>query len=870
MCLGQAVNGIISVLPLWMQTGNNINTQSTYAVITFNISSGIWRIGKEAAKLRSNVIYNLGASTIYVKASSSRKFQVTGEYLNGFEHSVEDVEEVYTALGNKLYWESVSLGFVTFTGGKIIGDHVPGTLDADCTAGVGILALNPWYCSFEDSKIENFRVNLVGMQVRIEEDGVMSSDIIPYKSSLLPEKIGNFYGCVFKNLYVSTARYCCVRLHIDWCQWIGGTISNNGRWTSSVSGQQCDYYLIETGHGFHCSGAYLSIPAYNVAERKPNKSVIATAARGSVYSACYMENTPSYITILNKWWNDGNEKGFGLNIDCIGSQYRPDRTYKYLTFEEGAFGYYDENENWVPPAGYGSYPSTNGIDFVRFGSPTHDIGAFPHGGFDFKYGTYGVMYNTNTTYPNPPDVDSLRGHKTTKEMFSPYGLMAANGILQLPVLSPAMHSNICIWYKDLTGNFDLTNVALWQGANIEQLTTDAGYNYNLFIAAAELAIDFGNGYKMAIVQNLKWNNNDGVGTAGSQQSLQFIIPDTTPIILKAVQAFTGGIPVFPVGLDYRPETSDLCVWGHVNPSNGFKYNLFKKVGGGIFMPGDLINPWIAHQRASTDYKFSTTFYEDYGYTNLPLLVKSGNTIGSYFAKEFTVSIVEVDSTNGRTTIDVPAAYKPYVFMGIPLNITGGSSTGYTGETRIHKRNLKVDGSLSGQYVLDTVVGAAGDTLSINQRSLTPRTYYQDYKTGNLAVNGEVSLNGTRLRFGYGAATTNTRTLEFFVNGGTTSTATINAYGTSLGYYATSHVFGGNISFDASATRNIGASNNLALASYVTKRMYTATVGDFYGAGSPEGVLTAAVGSTYRRTDGGAATSFYVKETGTGNTGWVAK
>jgi hypothetical protein len=62
-----------------------------------------------------------------------------------------------------------------------------------------------------------------------------------------------------------------------------------------------------------------------------------------------MENTPSYITILNKWWNDGNEKGFGLNIDCIGSQYRPDRTYKYLTFEAGAFGYYDENENWVPP-----------------------------------------------------------------------------------------------------------------------------------------------------------------------------------------------------------------------------------------------------------------------------------------------------------------------------------------------------------------------------------------------------------------------------------------------------------------------------------------------------------------------------------------
>jgi len=43
-----------------------------------------------------------------------------------------------------------------------------------------------------------------------------------------------------------------------------------------------------------------------------------------------------------------------------------------------------------------------------------------------------------------------------------------------------------------------------------------------------------------------------------------------------------------------------------------------------------------------------------------------------------------------------------------------------------------------------------------------------------------------------------------------------------------------------------------------------------GTGSPEGVRSAPVGSLYLRSDGGAATSLYVKETGTGNTGWVAK
>jgi hypothetical protein len=46
--------------------------------------------------------------------------------------------------------------------------------------------------------------------------------------------------------------------------------------------------------------------------------------------------------------------------------------------------------------------------------------------------------------------------------------------------------------------------------------------------------------------------------------------------------------------------------------------------------------------------------------------------------------------------------------------------------------------------------------------------------------------------------------------------------------------------------------------------------EFSGTGTPEGAITAPVGSRYRRTDGGAATSIYVKESGTGNTGWVGK
>lgn len=46
---------------------------------------------------------------------------------------------------------------------------------------------------------------------------------------------------------------------------------------------------------------------------------------------------------------------------------------------------------------------------------------------------------------------------------------------------------------------------------------------------------------------------------------------------------------------------------------------------------------------------------------------------------------------------------------------------------------------------------------------------------------------------------------------------------------------------------------------------------YRGTGSPEGVLAASIGAFYQRADGGAGTSFYVKEADDGaNTGWVAK
>jgi len=45
---------------------------------------------------------------------------------------------------------------------------------------------------------------------------------------------------------------------------------------------------------------------------------------------------------------------------------------------------------------------------------------------------------------------------------------------------------------------------------------------------------------------------------------------------------------------------------------------------------------------------------------------------------------------------------------------------------------------------------------------------------------------------------------------------------------------------------------------------------YTGTGTPESVVTAPIGSIFLRTDGSTNTTLYVKESGTGNTGWAAK
>jgi hypothetical protein len=77
--------------------------------------------------------------------------------------------------------------------------------------------------------------------------------------------------------------------------------------------------------------------------------------------------------------------------------------------------------------------------------------------------------------------------------------------------------------------------------------------------------------------------------------------------------------------------------------------------------------------------------------------------------------------------------------------------------------------------------------------------------------------------------------------------------------------------DNNVTKNGDTANRWSQTYSVELRV--GTVGDVVwtnGTGTPEGAVTAAIGSMFTRRDGGASTTLYVKESGAGNTGWVAK
>ena len=92
------------------------------------------------------------------------------------------------------------------------------------------------------------------------------------------------------------------------------------------------------------------------------------------------------------------------------------------------------------------------------------------------------------------------------------------------------------------------------------------------------------------------------------------------------------------------------------------------------------------------------------------------------------------------------------------------------------------------------------------------------------------------------------------------------------FTSTGMVVTGDVRPNADNTHGLGSDSNRYAQVYSEQVYIGAASSRFWsaGSGSPEGVVTASPGSLYTDNVGGAGTTLYVKESGTGNTGWVAK
>ena len=256
-----------------------------------------------------------------------------------------------------------------------------------------------------------------------------------------------------------------------------------------------------------------------------------------------------------------------------------------------------------------------------------------------------------------------------------------------------------------------------------------------------------------------------------------------------------------------------------------------------------------------------------------------NTLGTVITGVWNgTAIANANLANSSTTINGTS-----IALGASGTVTAaaGTLTGTTLNSTVVSSSLTSVGSLSSGAVPASLVtaGTFGTGAYTMATSLnTPTVYGGTGTTSRLALIATTGVgttgSGIDFKGGNNGATTfatvsNTGAWDFqsgtITTLGNISGNSILAAGQVRAAASSPLSFNGRASIYSSADAVIDFRNNANNAYASTQSLY-----DRWGSGSPEGVVTAPVGATYHRTDGGANTSFYVKESGSGNTGWVAK
>lgn len=275
----------------------------------------------------------------------------------------------------------------------------------------------------------------------------------------------------------------------------------------------------------------------------------------------------------------------------------------------------------------------------------------------------------------------------------------------------------------------------------------------------------------------------------------------------------------------------------------------------------------------TDGQYMTGYGTDVGYS-----VTYGRNSSLFGAK----AALHKTDIQTATVLGQSAAYNPGTLSNVTIIGHQAADGNSTGVTSYNISNALIVGLQAGRLLSGslncTVIGHNAWSLTAGtggSNTVIGRSSASSLTSGPLNVfvgdsaGQNISTGNSNVAIGY--ATGGTSNFSNTISIGTSTKATASNM-TKIGPDTiTIAEIAGTIQNVTDNTRDVGTSALRYANVYgVNFKPGAGTVTWTSGAGTPEGAVTAAIGSLFTRTDGGASTTLYVKESGAGNTGWVAK
>lgn len=457
-------------------------------------------------------------------------------------------------------------------------------------------------------------------------------------------------------------------------------------------------------------------------------------------------------------------------------------------------------------------------------------------------------------------------------------------------------------YNDSTGNTNITveNVEITGFSDVQQTDGTTITSSNIGIAGVYFQYIAG-----ARIKNVKTTNTGSGVTiylppSGTESAeARNLVEDC--YILRAqgyYQTGNSGTPrgvYFGTGGMLRNNYAEACATGYYIEAEGtrvieneahdwYKDDGFYLVGTRLIVSGNravgtLGNGYaIAYNRDSI-----VTDNYTYGATNMGFRIhapQSNTTIANNIAEycgygariENSVTIAISSITRSSTTVTVTTTAPHSLLTGRFVVMTGGNESGYRGVYPVIK------------------TGDSTFTYEVSGSPTSPGTgtYVGYYTSQGLNLTDNQFNNndscGIQLSYLVNSVVKGNRCFENNQDGVGVGTRG----GLSVGAYCLNNEFSNNKCYDyqATPTQTFGFYNYAVATSgavvensgnWVEHQSQTGTdsfgvepAHGLRGTGSPESAVEAAPGSSYTNLSGGTSTTLYVKESGTGNTGWVAK